>query len=355
MPNDKNNMQPLLDRYLTAIKFWLPKKQREDVAAELAANLQSEIDDRVAELGRPLSEDEVAALLQQHGSPMLVASRYEEEHRSVTFGRQLIGPIVFPFYWTALKVTLVLLLVPGVVPAVVLGTQTHGRPFAQLVSALTRIAWLSLPVLLIVTLIFVAIDFALRRFGFLEKWRTEWDPRTLPSTARQAKQVRRSSSIAGIIINSIFILWWWNHGSIPYLVVSSSGAQMHFAPVLAALYLPILLIAFINLAQHWINLAEPDWRWLPPAAGLVTSLFGLIILYPLLGTSPLVSISEPNGLPISAAKAVAIQKLIALGMISLWMGIAVVGAIYAWRLAWILWQTLPRTPPGATKNGMAHI
>ena len=54
-------MQPLLDRYLTAIKFWLPKKQREDIAAELAANLQSEIED--------------TALLQQHGSPMLVASR----------------------------------------------------------------------------------------------------------------------------------------------------------------------------------------------------------------------------------------------------------------------------------------
>ncbi len=50
----------LLDRYLTAVKFWLPKKQREDIAAELAANLQSEIDDRVAELGRPLTDDEIA-------------------------------------------------------------------------------------------------------------------------------------------------------------------------------------------------------------------------------------------------------------------------------------------------------
>jgi hypothetical protein len=43
----------LLDRYLTAVKFWLPQKQREDIAAELAANLQSEIDDRAAELAVP--------------------------------------------------------------------------------------------------------------------------------------------------------------------------------------------------------------------------------------------------------------------------------------------------------------
>ena len=38
----------LLDRYLTAIKFWLPKAQRDDIAAELGANLQAEIDDRAA-------------------------------------------------------------------------------------------------------------------------------------------------------------------------------------------------------------------------------------------------------------------------------------------------------------------
>jgi hypothetical protein len=345
----------LLDRYLTAVKFWLPEKQRDDIAAELAANFQSEIDDHAAELGRPLTEDEIATLLKQHGSPILVASRYQEEHRTVTFGRQLIGPLVFPFYWTALKVTLVLLLIPGIIPAVVLGAQAHGRPFAQLGHALTRVAWLSLPVFLVVTVVFAAIDFGLRRFHLLEKWGGDWDPQTLPSPARQAKQVRRSSSIAGIIINSLFIVWWWTHGSMPYLVVTDAGPQMHFAPILTSLYLPILIIAFINLAQHWINLAEPDWRWLPPATGLVTSLFGLIVLFPLLGSSPLISISEPNGLPISARETAEIQRIVAHGMSWLWLGIAVVGAIYAGRLAWMAWQTLPRNSPGATKNGMAQV
>jgi hypothetical protein len=340
----------LLDRYLSAIKTWLPKKQRDDIAAELAANLHAEADDRASGLGRPLTEDEVAALLKQHGSPILVASRYQEEGRTVTFGRQLIGSLVFPFYRTAVKVTLILLLVPGIIPAVVVGTQTHGRPFTQFANALSRIAWLTLPALLIVTLIFTVIDFGLRRFHLLENWSRAWDPRTLPSPARQAKQVRRSSSIAGIIINSLFILWWWNHGSIPYLVVSDSGAQFHFAPVLTALHLPILIIGFINLAQHWINLAEPDWRWLPAAAGWVMSAAGLIILYPLLGTSPLISISEPNGLPISPAKAAAIQNLIALGMISLWIGIMIVGAIYAWRLVWMAWQAIPHSSTAPRTN-----
>jgi len=36
----------LFDRYLTAVKFWLPKRQRDDITAELPANLQAEIEDR---------------------------------------------------------------------------------------------------------------------------------------------------------------------------------------------------------------------------------------------------------------------------------------------------------------------
>ncbi len=58
----------LLDRYLTAVKFWLPKKQRDDIAAELAANLQAEIDDRTAEIGRPLTDAEVAAIVAEVGA-----------------------------------------------------------------------------------------------------------------------------------------------------------------------------------------------------------------------------------------------------------------------------------------------
>ena len=343
----------LLARYLTAVKFWLPKKQRDDIAAELGANLQAEIDDRASALGRPLTETEIAAMLKQHGSPLLVASRYQQEHRTVTFGRQLIGPIVFPFYWIALKVTLVLLVITGLVPMFLF--ETHGPPFAGLGYALVRIARFSLPALLFVTLVFALIDFGLRKFDLLEKWGGKWDPRHLLPADRQAKQVRRSSSIAGIIIQSIFIVWWWNHGSIPYLIVTNAGAQVHLAPIVAALHLPILIIMFINLAQHWINLAEPNWRWLPPLTGMISCIAGLVVLFPLLHTSPLISIFEPNGNPIGAHEIENIRNFVSWGVINLWFGIMIVGAIYAWRLVYILWETFPRTPMGSTSNGAAHV
>src|SRR3954463_13589567 len=138
----------LLDRYLTAVRFWLPKSQREDIAAELAANLQSEIDDQAAAQGRPISADDPAAILKQHGPPLLVASRYQEKRRTVNFGRQLIGPIVFPFYWIAIKVALVLLLIPGVVSTVFL--KGDGRSASEFVHAIGRAGRFALPALLVV-------------------------------------------------------------------------------------------------------------------------------------------------------------------------------------------------------------
>ena len=36
----------LVDRYLQAVKFWLPRHQKDDILAELSADLQSQIEDR---------------------------------------------------------------------------------------------------------------------------------------------------------------------------------------------------------------------------------------------------------------------------------------------------------------------
>jgi hypothetical protein len=342
----------LLDRYLTAVKFWLPKSQRDDIAAELAANLQSEIDDRAASLGRPLAEAEVGALLKQHGSPLLVASRYQNESRTVNFGRQLIGPVVFPFYWIAVKVTL-LLLVPGVVASVFLLGDRQSIP--GLVQAVLRVVRLSLPALLIVTLVFAVIDWSLRRFHLIEKWTGGWDPGSLPSADSQRKQVRRSSSIAGIIIQSLFILWWMQHSSIPLLVITKAGAQVHFAPVLASLHFPILVIAFICLAQHWISLVEPGWRWLPPLTGMITSAAGLFVLYPVLKTRALVIINDPNGVPISAREMSQIGHALSLGVLGLFVGILIAAIIYAWRLVWIVSQSMPPRPPAPNGKGISLV
>ena len=55
----------LLDRYLQAVRFWLPKAQQQDIIAELSSDLHSQIEDRETELGRPLNEAELEAILKK--------------------------------------------------------------------------------------------------------------------------------------------------------------------------------------------------------------------------------------------------------------------------------------------------
>ncbi len=57
----------LVECYLHAVRFWLPRARQDDILAELSEDLRSQIDDRETELGRRLDEDEVAAILKKRG------------------------------------------------------------------------------------------------------------------------------------------------------------------------------------------------------------------------------------------------------------------------------------------------
>ncbi len=63
----------LVECYLHAVRFWLPRARQDDILAELSEDLRSQIDDRETELGRRLDEDEVAAILKKRGQPTRTA------------------------------------------------------------------------------------------------------------------------------------------------------------------------------------------------------------------------------------------------------------------------------------------
>ena len=108
----------LIDRYLNAVRFWLPRAQEDDIIAELGEDLRSQVEEREAALGRALSEDELAGILKKRGHPMSVASQYLPQ-------RYLIGPALYPAYmvvvrlvtlWIVLPI-LVLITAPIAIPA----------------------------------------------------------------------------------------------------------------------------------------------------------------------------------------------------------------------------------------------
>lgn len=219
----------LLDRYLQAVAALLPARQRQDILAELRANLQSEMDERAAERGRPLTEDEVAELLRQHGHPLAVAARYLPQ-------QHLIGAPWIALYWFVLKISLVfsaaitLLIATVQIFSDVAGhggahnfwTTVLGYPNA----ALSIFAW--------TTLVFAALDYFCAREGWLVN-PPSWDPRKLPSiNLARGFQAKWScgrgpmSQLAGAIINlgvlAVMVDWCFTHGS-PIAVLLRSSAQ----------------------------------------------------------------------------------------------------------------------------------
>src|SRR5215471_9440096 len=95
----KETAMELLERYLQAVKKYLPLKRQDDIIAELRANMESQIEDRESELNRPLTQGEFDDLLRKMGHPMVVASRYQPQ-------QYLIGPTLFPMYLYVLRIAL---------------------------------------------------------------------------------------------------------------------------------------------------------------------------------------------------------------------------------------------------------
>jgi hypothetical protein len=246
----------LLDRYLYAVSRYLPAQRQNDLLTELAANLHSEIEDKAAALGRPLTEDEQADVLRRHGHPILVAARYQP-HRS------LIGPEIFPFYWFTVKRVLPLvigiwLLVTAV--SVIFGPQN--TPIAQRIdvghvitglfgAAFQFLAW-------------ITAGFALLEFfkGHLrdELAHPKWDPRKLPK-AHPIPHDGPRHPWADVIASAVFLLWLLAFPRFPVLMFGPYVAwhllNIDLPVIWHQFYWIIIAFNAIQLASKIALLARP--------------------------------------------------------------------------------------------------
>lgn len=261
----------LLERYLRAVKFFLPRRQQDDILRELSENILSQMEDKAAELGRPLNESEQAAILKQHGHPFVVASRFRN-----TPVQYLIGPVVFPFYWFVLKILFWIGL--GVCALNSIALLSSGEPVRQLFHRLLAFTDVALPVFGWVTFVFAAHDFFQAKFHLVDKLNGRWDPRSLPAIATPPQRVRRSQSIFGLIAGTVYIAWLLAVPYHPYLIFGPAASALRLAPEWHRFYLPVVVLAIAGLAQAVVNLVRPEWTWLAPVTRLVSNVVVLVIL-----------------------------------------------------------------------------
>jgi hypothetical protein len=229
----------LIDDYLRAVKFFLPQKQQADILRELSENIRSQIEDKEAQLERPLDRSEQEALLKQYGHPMFFALRYRQS------GRHLIGPVVFPFYWLAVKIALLFVGFGYAIGAVVL--LTEGKPVVDALYALLSFFKAALPMFGWMTVIFAVLDYGQAKYGLLEKLNATWDPGSLPSKAKQEKPESRTRTIFNVVARVICTAWFLSGLQYPVLILGPAAAFMTFGPDFRRLLLPIALLSVVGI------------------------------------------------------------------------------------------------------------
>ncbi|HWC66219.1 MAG TPA: hypothetical protein VG777_09060 [Thermoanaerobaculia bacterium] len=247
----------LIERYLQAVRLWLPGSRKQDIVAELREDLRSQVEDREAEVGRPLNDAEVEAVLKRCGRPIAVAGRYLPHP-------WLIGPSLFPMYRAALKGVAIFCLVPWALLSLGLvlfvpSFRDRG-PGALLLGAWSNFWNIALFAFGAVTLLFAGLERLPGETGIADRW----NPRNLPKV-RDANRIPRAGSIVELAVIPLFIAWWTDlsRGFPVAWALARGGATWTPGPVWEdfhrRFFLPVLVLALVGVVMAAVNLAFPNW------------------------------------------------------------------------------------------------
>jgi hypothetical protein len=242
------NRTDLIERYLHAVKFWLPKAQQADIIAELAEDLRSQVEEREAALGHKLNEDELAAVLKKRGDPLEVASRYLPDQR-------LINPALLPVYKLVLKIVLLWVLAPLLAIVFVGPVFAVAHPWELLLRCCFEY-WRGLFMIVgIVTAVFALFD----RFQVKFRHPDDWNPLKLPRVPGALDTGARWKHLAGSIFGVaaatcwVYLLWHRTEFSFP------GGPRILLAPVWGQMFWPITGLTLAGALIDLLSALRPRW------------------------------------------------------------------------------------------------
>jgi len=321
----------LIDRYLTAIRWNLPRDVKaDDIVAELRDVIASRIEDREESLGSPLGEKEISALLREFGHPLVVAARYGTQ-------QWLIGPDLFPFYWFSLKIVLaisvVLTILSGVGDIVV-----GGHPFQSLAHMVGGAWWSLLGNAGLVTLIFAVIE----RTGWLTDHLNRWSPEHLPDLGDftiKTKPQRGWESAFEVVFGIGFVLWWAGVIPLPVAYTDVKGLTLTPDPIWTAMWWPILALLIARLVFNAVRWSRPRWKAVRGVLSVATAAAAIAILAMIYQAGHWLTASSAT---IPAGRVADIDRSTNLGI---HYTIIVVGVIWVLQCAkelWVLAMARPR-------------
>ena len=252
----------LIDRYVTEVGKYLPRKNRLDIEAELRSTLEDMLEDRGRQTGRPADEALATELLQAYGAPRKVAATYQTHP-------YLVGPRMFPMYTLVLKIALFAVTL-GLTIATLVSLLGASMAAPELLKALGEFA-LSLVSALIAAFGNITLVFAiLERFVPAAKFegREEWTPAEL-TREPEPNRVKMGELIASIVITAAALIIFNFYPGIIGVWNMENGVWTQIAGLSNAFfrYLPwINLSGILTIALNIWLMRQELWgtvtRWL---------------------------------------------------------------------------------------------
>lgn len=336
----------LFERYLAAVRKLLPWRRQDDIIAELRANLESQREEREAELGRPLTESEMIDWLKELGPPLEMAARYQPP-------RYLIGPAIFPMYWWILRLVLFWAAVGyGISIVARLFAETHGPDWVA--SQIMQYPMVLIMATAWVTAAFAALEFIAQRYpekcpDFIAT-RQHWSPASLPPLEKRlpagGKPRNFATAAAELIVQFVLLVWLLLLPRYPFLLMGPGAVLLDHSPVRPAQVLTVWfwsIVAFngVQLAWQAINLLTDGWRVRSRAQHLAFKAMGLI------PTLILLAAPEQIYLLSNPAEASRMPAGVDLGNVNHWIfcAVAVITCITVVQLVVDLWKQRSGSSP----------
>jgi hypothetical protein len=321
----------LLDRYVHNVRTYLPKSlpetQRDDIVNELSENIQARMDDREAELGRPLTEDEQEAILHEYGHPMIAAGRYQTNQEArVVFGRQLIGTTLFPIYVRVLWIVVAISL--AIYAVVLVALAISGNPLS-VGDVITTVVMQVAIQFVVITGIFAAADSYLPTMEWSAK---DLTMPALQAPARQEVRIPRMESLGEIIGIVVLVGWFWFAFDRPFLLFGPTLGGYQLGPVWQQVAIPMLLVLAVSVAQAVVNLFRPEWVRMKRVERVLTDIAVLGIVAYLLQAGTGQWVVAANGSSVSASALSTVNEVVHYGLLATAAGVLISIGMDAWRL-----------------------
>jgi hypothetical protein len=292
----------LLDRYLFAVSKHLPWQRQDDIIAELRANLEAQLEDKEAELGRPLTQDEAAEWLRHVGTPAQMAATYQPQ-------RYLVGPRVFPTYLYVLRTACFWAAVAVMISFAVKIFNGRISGSGDIVEVLVQLPQVLLMTAAWVTLAFAGIEYfgvTNPRYTGLGATRGSWNPASLPpvektaATGERHKSYGRAAaevSVGFVLLGWLLLIPWYPVVILGPGAAYASASHFALAPVWLEFLWCIVALNAVQLTWRAIDLFRGTWRKPRPVRHLVVKAMGMFALGIVLATHDhaVVLLKDPAG------------------------------------------------------------